>query len=154
MMVGTNFPMRITADIVQKLSLGHESGSPSGQEHFCNGMQKVARYNAEEKKERIQRYRTKRNQRNFNKKITVYMKVFVGSLTYAHLPCPNRNPSGEIDRMVCDFESAGFLCFSWLGAVRLPENVGGQPAAGEGPICKERGPWGELRPGAVESDRR
>ncbi|CAN6471115.1 unnamed protein product [Victoria cruziana] len=58
-----------TGDL-QKLSLGHESGSPSGQEHFCNGMQKVARYNAEEKKERIQRYRTKRNQRNFNKKIT------------------------------------------------------------------------------------
>ncbi|KAF3787289.1 Zinc finger protein CONSTANS-LIKE 4 [Nymphaea thermarum] len=58
-----------TGDL-QKLSLGHESGSPSGHEHFCNGMQKVARYNAEEKKERIQRYRSKRNQRNFNKKIT------------------------------------------------------------------------------------
>ncbi|KAF3782203.1 Zinc finger protein CONSTANS-LIKE 4 [Nymphaea thermarum] len=49
---------------------GHESGSSLGLENFVNGAQKVARYNAEEKKERIQRYRSKRNQRNFNKKIT------------------------------------------------------------------------------------
>ncbi|KAL6853716.1 hypothetical protein ACP4OV_019745 [Aristida adscensionis] len=32
--------------------------------------QKVGRYSAEERKERIERYRVKRNQRNFNKKIT------------------------------------------------------------------------------------
>ncbi|XP_031489046.1 uncharacterized protein LOC116256727 [Nymphaea colorata] len=49
---------------------GHESGSSLGLENFVNGAQKVARYNAEEKKERIERYRSKRNQRNFNKKIT------------------------------------------------------------------------------------
>ncbi|XP_038902180.1 zinc finger protein CONSTANS-LIKE 5-like [Benincasa hispida] len=33
------------------------------------GMSRACRYSPEEKKERIERYRTKRNQRNFNKKI-------------------------------------------------------------------------------------
>lgn len=33
---------------------------------------KVGRYSAEERKERIQRYRAKRNQRNFNKTIKVH----------------------------------------------------------------------------------
>lgn len=32
---------------------------------------RVGRYNAEERRERIERYRSKRNQRNFQKKITV-----------------------------------------------------------------------------------
>ncbi|XP_023007329.1 two-component response regulator-like PRR1 [Cucurbita maxima] len=34
-----------------------------------DGMSRACRYSPEEKKERIQRYRSKRNQRNFNKKI-------------------------------------------------------------------------------------
>lgn len=35
-------------------------------------MSKACRYSPEEKKERIERYRSKRNQRNFNKKIKVF----------------------------------------------------------------------------------
>ncbi|KAJ1286106.1 hypothetical protein BS78_03G327900 [Paspalum vaginatum] len=41
---------------------GQEGGGPFSQ--------KVGRYSAEERKERIERYRVKRHQRNFNKKIT------------------------------------------------------------------------------------
>ncbi|CAK9314466.1 unnamed protein product [Citrullus colocynthis] len=37
------------------------------------GMSRACRYSPEEKKERIERYRTKRNQRNFNKKIKVIL---------------------------------------------------------------------------------
>ncbi|KAK6935956.1 CCT domain [Dillenia turbinata] len=36
---------------------------------IIEGMSKACRYSPEEKKERIERYRSKRNQRNFNKKI-------------------------------------------------------------------------------------
>ncbi|KAF8775394.1 hypothetical protein HU200_004813 [Digitaria exilis] len=42
----------------------------SGQEGGGPFSQKVGRYSAEERKERIERYRVKRHQRNFNKKIT------------------------------------------------------------------------------------
>lgn len=47
------------------------SGDSSGQEGGGPFSQKVGRYSAEERKERIERYRVKRHQRNFNKKITV-----------------------------------------------------------------------------------
>lgn len=43
---------------------GQDAGGPP-----CT--QKVGRYSAEERREKIERYRTKRNQRNFHKKITV-----------------------------------------------------------------------------------
>ncbi|PIA38810.1 hypothetical protein AQUCO_02700186v1 [Aquilegia coerulea] len=47
-----------------------QSESPLSQETCTiDGMNKVGRYSAEERKERIERYRSKRNQRNFNKKI-------------------------------------------------------------------------------------
>lgn len=41
------------------------------------GMSRACRYSPEEKKERIERYRTKRNQRNFNKKIKVTFFLFL-----------------------------------------------------------------------------
>ncbi|CAL4973275.1 unnamed protein product [Urochloa decumbens] len=44
--------------------------SGDGQEGGGPFSQKVGRYSAEERKERIERYRVKRHQRNFNKKIT------------------------------------------------------------------------------------
>ncbi|KAL7247596.1 hypothetical protein ACSBR2_002501 [Camellia fascicularis] len=49
----------------------HRSESPLSNEHISiiQGMSKACRYSPEEKKERIERYRSKRNQRNFNKKI-------------------------------------------------------------------------------------
>ena len=47
---------------------GQEGGGPP----FS---QKVGRYSAEERKERIERYRVKRHQRNFNKKITVIDRI-------------------------------------------------------------------------------
>ena len=47
------------------------SGDPHGQDAGGPFTQKVGRYSAEERKEKIERYRTKRNQRNFHKKITV-----------------------------------------------------------------------------------
>lgn len=51
----------------------HRSESPLSNENhsIIEGMSKACRYNPEEKKERIERYRSKRNQRNFNKKIKV-----------------------------------------------------------------------------------
>ncbi|OVA09966.1 CCT domain [Macleaya cordata] len=48
------------------------SESTTSQHENCighEGMKKVGRYSAEERKERIERYRSKRNQRNFTKKI-------------------------------------------------------------------------------------
>ncbi|CAL5334265.1 unnamed protein product [Camellia sinensis] len=49
----------------------HRSESPLSNENISiiQGMSKACRYSPEEKKERIERYRSKRNQRNFNKKI-------------------------------------------------------------------------------------
>ena len=47
------------------------AGDGCGQEGGGPFSQKVGRYSAEERKERIERYRVKRHQRNFNKKITV-----------------------------------------------------------------------------------
>lgn len=44
-------------------------------------MAKVGRYTAEERKERIERYRSKRNQRNFNKKIKVLIYMNYCSCT-------------------------------------------------------------------------
>ncbi|KAF8719523.1 hypothetical protein HU200_024250 [Digitaria exilis] len=46
------------------------SGDTHGQDSGGPFAQKVGRYSAEERKEKIERYRTKRNQRNFHKKIT------------------------------------------------------------------------------------
>jgi hypothetical protein len=46
---------------------GQEGGGPFSP--------KVGRYSAEERKERIERYRVKRHQRNFNKKITVIDRI-------------------------------------------------------------------------------
>ncbi|KAJ0083437.1 hypothetical protein Patl1_30822 [Pistacia atlantica] len=50
---------------------GHRSASPLISEScaIIEGMNRACRYSPEEKKERIERYRTKRTQRNFNKKI-------------------------------------------------------------------------------------
>ncbi|KAA8543970.1 hypothetical protein F0562_021853 [Nyssa sinensis] len=47
----------------------HRSESPLSNESIIESMNKACRYSPEEKKERIERYRSKRNQRNFNKKI-------------------------------------------------------------------------------------
>ncbi|KAJ7947732.1 zinc finger protein CONSTANS-like [Quillaja saponaria] len=49
----------------------HRSESPLSSESsmIIEGMSRACPYTPEEKKERIERYRTKRNQRNFNKKI-------------------------------------------------------------------------------------
>jgi hypothetical protein len=47
------------------------SGDSCGQDGGGPFSQKVERYSAEARKEKIERYRVKRNQRNFNKKITV-----------------------------------------------------------------------------------
>jgi hypothetical protein len=47
---------------------GDSCGQDAGGGPFS---QKVGRYSAEERKERVERYRLKRHQRNFTKKITV-----------------------------------------------------------------------------------
>ncbi|KGN65685.1 two-component response regulator-like APRR9 isoform X1 [Cucumis sativus] len=46
-----------------------ERGCSSESSLIIEGMTKACRYSPEEKRERIERYKTKRNQRNFNKKI-------------------------------------------------------------------------------------
>ncbi|GMY10738.1 zinc finger protein CONSTANS-LIKE 1 [Fagus crenata] len=50
---------------------GHRSESPLSNENsiIIESMSRACRYSPEEKKERIERYRSKRTQRNFNKKI-------------------------------------------------------------------------------------
>jgi len=52
----------------------HLSDSPLSSESsmIIEGMNRACRYSPEEKKVRIERYRSKRNQRNFNKKIKVH----------------------------------------------------------------------------------
>ncbi|OVA18224.1 CCT domain [Macleaya cordata] len=68
-------PMRkvySTGDLQTINTVGNNgrSESPLSQENCTiDGMNKVGRYSAEERKERIERYRSKRNQRNFTKKI-------------------------------------------------------------------------------------
>ncbi|MCL7024636.1 hypothetical protein MKW94_021363 [Papaver nudicaule] len=67
-------PMRkvySTGDL-QTINLARSTGrsdSPLSNENCMEGLNKVGRYTAEERKERIERYRSKRNQRNFTKKI-------------------------------------------------------------------------------------
>ncbi|KAL9238922.1 hypothetical protein vseg_013290 [Gypsophila vaccaria] len=64
-----------TSDIDQRVNTlrhhHHHGGSPLANEtaSIIEGMTKPCRYSPEEKKERIERYRSKRSQRNFNKKI-------------------------------------------------------------------------------------
>lgn len=57
----------------------HRSESPLASESnsIIEGMNKACRYSPEEKKERIERYRNKRNLRNFTKKIKVCVYIYV-----------------------------------------------------------------------------
>ncbi|PON84178.1 CCT domain containing protein [Trema orientale] len=64
-----------TGDLQQRINMvqpsyrSSESPLSSESNAIIEGMSKACRYSPEEKKERIERYRSKRNQRNFNKKI-------------------------------------------------------------------------------------
>eukprot|EP01018_Ginkgo_biloba_P029937 Gb_36290 [translate_table: standard] len=64
-----------TGDIqtVNEMPLGHGCGSPLTSEHssYEDAGFKVGRYSVEERKQRIYRYKKKRTERNFNKKIKV-----------------------------------------------------------------------------------
>ncbi|PKA48520.1 Zinc finger protein CONSTANS-LIKE 4 [Apostasia shenzhenica] len=55
-----------TGDLQQCMN----GSSSSTDASTCSGLGKVVRYSAEERRERIERYRSKRNHRNFQKKIT------------------------------------------------------------------------------------
>lgn len=93
----------------------HRSESPLSNENsiIIESMSKACRYSPEEKKERIERYRSKRNQRNFNKKIKVSIifiscsylqtkKVFFFFVLLASIcnnPIPNRKKSIYIKLM-------------------------------------------------------
>lgn len=62
----------------------HRSESPLSNENsiIIESMSRACRYSPEEKKERIERYRSKRTKRNFNKKIKVLLScLFVNGLT-------------------------------------------------------------------------
>ncbi|KAA3456743.1 zinc finger protein CONSTANS-like isoform X1 [Gossypium australe] len=60
-----------TGDLHQVQQSGRKAESPLSNESsaIIEGMSRACRYSPEEKKQRIQRYRTKRKLRNFNKKI-------------------------------------------------------------------------------------
>ncbi|KAM7522267.1 hypothetical protein LguiA_012169 [Lonicera macranthoides] len=61
-----------TGDLQQNQGLGSPLSSNNNNESsssIIEGMSRACRYSPDEKKERIERYRTKRNHRNFNKKI-------------------------------------------------------------------------------------
>ena len=65
----------------------HRSESPLSNENsiIIESMSRACRYSPEEKKERIERYRSKRTKRNFNKKIKVLLScLFVNGLTTKH----------------------------------------------------------------------
>jgi hypothetical protein len=94
-------------------SCGQDSGGPFSQ--------KVGRYSAEERKERIERYRVKRHQRNFNKKITVLR------------PCPHVSLLCN-----CMFFAIRVSAANVWWSVRVQEDAGRQPAEGEGPVREER----------------
>lgn len=74
--------------LVQRMNLmqyssNHRSESPLSSESsmIIESMSRACRYSPEEKQVRIQRYRTKRNQRNFNKKIKVnYLNYILANL--------------------------------------------------------------------------
>ncbi|KAA8549542.1 hypothetical protein F0562_001440 [Nyssa sinensis] len=62
-----------TGDLQERINMlqhYHRTESPLSNEiSIIESMNKACRYSPEEKKEKIERYRSKRNQRNFNKKI-------------------------------------------------------------------------------------
>lgn len=68
--------------MVNVVQHGHRAESPllSESSLIIESMSKACKYSPEEKKERIERYRSKRNQRNFNKKI----KVLIRPHTHTH----------------------------------------------------------------------
>lgn len=67
---------------IKMVQHSYRSESPLSSESsaIIEGMSRACRYSPEEKKERIERYRSKRNQRNFNKKIKV-------SFSFSFFPC-------------------------------------------------------------------
>ncbi|OMO91385.1 Zinc finger protein CONSTANS-like protein [Corchorus olitorius] len=76
-----------TGDLDQGINMGQHqysrrSESPLSSESnaIIEGMSRACRYSPEEKKERIERYRTKRNLRNFNKKIKTVGHAFEDDL--------------------------------------------------------------------------
>uniref|UniRef100_A0A8R7TZ79 CCT domain-containing protein n=1 Tax=Triticum urartu TaxID=4572 RepID=A0A8R7TZ79_TRIUA len=101
--------------------------------------QKVGRYSAEERKERVQRYRLKRHQRNFTKKITVRtIPISIRLCKCTPSLATNVLPS-----------------LALVPAVRVQEVAGRQPAEGEGPVREERrGGDGDRRPGGVRQQLR
>ncbi|KAE8693135.1 histone H4-like [Hibiscus syriacus] len=59
-----------TGDLHQVQQCGRRAESQLSESNaIIEGMSRACRYSPQEKRERIQRYRTKRNHRNFNKKI-------------------------------------------------------------------------------------
>jgi hypothetical protein len=73
---------------------------------------KVGRYSAEERKEKIDRYRIKRHQRNFHKKITVMIPT-PHNLQYVSCSCQSI-PS-----------TASVVHHTWTSSVCLQEDPGG-----------------------------
>lgn len=73
--------MQHFAQRMNRMQHNHHVDSPLSSESsmIIEGMSRVCPYSPEEKKVRIERYRRKRNQRNFNKKIKVH------SYQYTHL---------------------------------------------------------------------
>jgi hypothetical protein len=65
--------------VVNVVQHGHRAESPllSESSLIIESMSKACKYSPEEKKERIERYRSKRNQRNFNKKIKVLIRLYI-----------------------------------------------------------------------------
>ena len=101
------------------------SGDPHGQDAGVPFTQKVGRYSAEERKEKIERYRTKRNQRNFHKKITVMISRTTQS-------------ANAISMFACPL----MHLLLRTSSVCLQEDAGGQQAQGAGPLreeCRDRG---------------
>ncbi|KAK6271907.1 hypothetical protein POUND7_008990 [Theobroma cacao] len=99
-----------TGDLDQGISMGQQSRrseSPLSSESnaIIEGMSRACRYSPEEKKERIERYRSKRNLRNFNKKIKyVCRKTLADSRPrirgrFARNEEAEKNPQGEWSHM-------------------------------------------------------
>lgn len=74
--------------VQQQHSSYRSSESPLSNESsaIIEGMTKACRYSPEERKERIERYRSKRNHRNFNKKIKVLVLLLFFFLFTPLLP--------------------------------------------------------------------
>ena len=105
------------------------------------GNLKMGKYTAEERKERISKYRAKRSQRNFNKTIKVCHSSLAQFLIFS-LQLSNQD---HLSYFLQSFITCWFLkvgrVFLYTCVVCMPEDTSRQPSTHTWAICKEWRNW-------------